>query len=153
MRAAAVRGCGRSLAGAAAVGVQRLQEFDIAPPPPPRVTEYRVQAKVCGRCRTVTAGQPPAGITGRAQYGPEVHAPGRQPGQPASRPGGPGRGADERDDGRDRVLWLGGGVRGKAAARLAPFMDQARDLLRSAGSSTPTRLPPARRAACKSQAE
>jgi transposase len=57
-----------------AVGMQRLQEFDIVPPPPPRVTEYQVQAKVCGRCGTVTAGRPPAGITGRAQYGPEVHA-------------------------------------------------------------------------------
>jgi len=28
-------GCGESLAGAAAVGVQQLQEFDIVPPPPP----------------------------------------------------------------------------------------------------------------------
>ena len=28
----------------------------------------------CGRCGAVTAGQPPPGITGRAQYGPEAHA-------------------------------------------------------------------------------
>jgi hypothetical protein len=52
--AAAVRGTGESLAGAAAVGLQRLQEFDIVPPPPPRVTGYRVQAKVCGPCRFLT---------------------------------------------------------------------------------------------------
>jgi len=66
--------CGAGLAGAPVTGVQKLQEFDITPPPPPRVTEYQVQARACGRCGTVTAGQPPPGITGRAQYGPEVHA-------------------------------------------------------------------------------
>jgi hypothetical protein len=61
------RRCGQSLTGAAVVGVQRLQEFDIAPPPPPRVTEYQMQVRVCGRCGVVTAAQPPAGITGRTQ--------------------------------------------------------------------------------------
>ena len=66
--------CGAGLAGAQVTGVQKLQEFDVAPPPPPRVTEYQVQARSCGRCGAVTAGQPPPGITGRAQYGPEAHA-------------------------------------------------------------------------------
>jgi transposase len=66
--------CGASLAGAPVTGVQKLQEFDITLPPPPRVTEYQVQARACGRCAAVTAGKPPEGITGRAQYGPEVHA-------------------------------------------------------------------------------
>ena len=66
--------CGAGLAGARVTGVQKLQEFDITPPPPPRVTEYQVQARACGRCGAVTAGQPPPGITGRAQYGPEAHA-------------------------------------------------------------------------------
>jgi transposase len=61
--------CGESLAGAVVSGVQKLQEFDIVPPPPPRVTEYQVQAKACGRCGAVTAGQPPAGITSRCSTG------------------------------------------------------------------------------------
>lgn len=55
-------------------GVQKLQEVDITPPPPPRVTGYQAQARSCGRCGAVTTGQPPAGVTGRAQYGPEAHA-------------------------------------------------------------------------------
>lgn len=38
------------------------------------MTEYQVQARACGRCGAVTAGQRPRGITGRAQYGPEAHA-------------------------------------------------------------------------------
>jgi transposase len=66
--------CGAGLAGALVTGMQKIQEFDVAPPPPPRVTEYQVQARACGRCGAVTAGQRPAGITGRAQYGPEAYA-------------------------------------------------------------------------------
>ena len=58
--------CGAGLADAPVTGVQKLQEFDITPPPPPRVTEYQVQARACGRCGTVTAGQPPRGsLAGR----------------------------------------------------------------------------------------
>ena len=66
--------CGEDLDDAPVTGVQKLQEFDIAPPSPPKVTEYQVQARECRRCGVVTAGCAPAGITGRAQYGPEVHA-------------------------------------------------------------------------------
>ena len=33
-----------------------------------------MQARACGRCGAVTAGQRPRGSTGRAQYGPEAHA-------------------------------------------------------------------------------
>lgn len=29
---------------------------------------------MCGRCGVVTAGQLPPGVTGRAQYGPKMHA-------------------------------------------------------------------------------
>jgi transposase len=127
------QGCGASLAGATAVGVQRLQEFDIVRPPPPRVTEYQVQAKMCGRCRVVTAGQPPAGITGRAQYGPEVHA---QAVHLASAHHVPvGRAADLMSAMTGVTVssgWMAG-VRGKAAARLEPFMQRTRDLLRAAG--------------------
>jgi hypothetical protein len=62
--------CGADLAGAGVTGIQRLQVSEIAPPPPPKVTEYQVQARACERCGTVTADQPPPGVTGRAQYGP-----------------------------------------------------------------------------------
>jgi hypothetical protein len=34
--------CGEDLADAPMTGVQKLQEFDIALPPPPKVTEYQV---------------------------------------------------------------------------------------------------------------
>jgi transposase len=125
--------CGAGLAGAPVTGVQKLQEFDITPPPPPRVTEYQVQARACGRCGTVTAGQPPPGITGRAQYGPEVHA---QAANLASAHHIPVvRAAQLMGDLAGVRVSAGfmAGVRGKAAARLEPFMDHVRGLLRQAG--------------------
>ena len=137
-------GCGQSLAGAVASGVQKLQVFDITPPPPPRVTEYQVQAKVCGRCGAVTAGQPPAGITGRAQYGPEVHA---QAANLACAHHVPvARAAQLMGDLAGVTVSAGfmAGMRSKAAARLEPFMEQARGLLRAAGviyaDETPARV-------------
>ena len=125
--------CGEGLAGAAVTGVQKLQEFDTTPPPPPRVTEYQVQARACGRCGTVTAGQPPPGVTGRAQYGPEVHA---QAANLASAHYIPVvRAAQLMGDLAGVTVSAGfmAGVRGKAAARLEPFMDHVRGLLRQAG--------------------
>ena len=86
----------RTWPGAGVTGVQRLQVFDIAPPPPPKVTEYQVQARACERCGAVTAGQPPAGVTGRAQYGPEVHAQAANLATRAPPAGRPGRAADGR---------------------------------------------------------
>jgi transposase len=74
VRAGGLRAVRRRAGRARVTGLQKLQEFDVTPPPPPRVTEYQVQARACGRCGVVTAGQPPPGITGRAQYGPEAHA-------------------------------------------------------------------------------
>src|ERR1039457_2627212 len=53
--------CGAGLAGAQVTGVQKLQEFDITPPPPPRVTEYQVQARACGRRRPAPARRGTAG--------------------------------------------------------------------------------------------
>jgi transposase len=125
--------CGAGLAGAPVTGVQKLQEFDIIPPPPPMVTEYQVQARACGRCGTVTAGQPPPGVTGRAQYGPEVHA---QAANLASAHYIPVvRAAQLMGDLAGVTVSAGfmAGVRGKAAARLEPFMDHVRALLRQAG--------------------
>jgi transposase len=125
--------CGAGLAGAPVTGVQKLQEFDITPPPPPRVTEYQVQARACGRCGTVTAGQPPPGVTGRAQYGPEVHA---QAANLASAHYIPVvRAAQLIGDLAGVAVSTGfmAGVRGKVAARLEPFTDHVRGLLCQAG--------------------
>src|SRR6266536_1955519 len=66
--------CGADLGDAAVIGVQKRQVFEASPPPPPTVVEYQVQAKACGRCGAVTEGVAPAHATGRAQYGPLVHA-------------------------------------------------------------------------------
>jgi transposase len=130
---AACGGCGADLVRADVTGVQKLQVFDITPPPPPRVTEYRVQARVCGRCGAVTAGQPPAGITGRAQYGPEAHA---QAAHLASAHHVPISRAAELMGAMTGVHVSAGfmaGVRGKAAARLEPFITHVRRLLCQAG--------------------
>src|SRR5450755_2398217 len=66
--------CGADLAGATETGMQKRQVFEASPPPPPAVIEYQVQARECGRCGAVTIGLAPAHVTGRAQYGPGVHA-------------------------------------------------------------------------------
>ena len=125
--------CGESLAGAVVTGVQKMQEFDITPPPPPRVTEYQVQARVCGQCGMATAGQAPGRLTGRAQYGPKVHA---QAANLAAANHLPiSRAAQLMDDlaGANVSAGFMAGVRGKAAARLEPFMAHVRALLRQAG--------------------
>ena len=128
--------CGTGLAGARVAGVQKLQEFDVTTPspyPPPRVTEYQVQARACERCGAVTAGQPPPGITGRAQYGPEAHA---QVANLASAHYIPvGRAAQLMGEVTGLPVSAGwmAGVRHKAAGRLEPFMDRVRVLLREAG--------------------
>jgi len=125
--------CGADLAGAAVTGAQKLQEFEIVPPPPPKVTEYQVQARACGRCGAVSAGQAPARITGRTQYGPEAHA---QAANLASAHYIPvGRAAQlmgEMTGLRVSAGWMAG-VRHKAAGKLEPFMGHVRGLLRRAG--------------------
>jgi transposase len=67
--------CGHDLTGEPVLGtVQKRQVFEASPPPPPTVTEYQVAAKQCPECGVVSAGLAPAGVTGRVQYGPLVHA-------------------------------------------------------------------------------
>jgi transposase len=125
--------CGADLTGAAVTGAQKLHEFEIVPPPPPKVTEYQVQARTCRRCGAVSAGQAPARVTGRAQYGPEAHA---QAANLASAQHIPvGRAAQLMGDMtglRVSAGWMAG-VRHKAADKLEPFMDHVRGLLRQAG--------------------
>ena len=75
MRPAACGCCGHDLTGEPVLGtVQKRQVFEASPPPPPTVTEYQVAAKQCPECGEVSVGLAPAGVTGRVQYGPGVHA-------------------------------------------------------------------------------
>ena len=130
---AACAGCGGGLGGAVVTGVARLQEFEIVPPPRPRVTEYQVQARVCSRCGMVCAGTPQARMTGRAQYGPGVHAQAANLVCASYVP--VTRAAQLMADVAGVPVSAGfiAGVRGKAAARLDPFMARVRELLRAAG--------------------
>ena len=129
---AACAGCGAGLSAAVVTGVQKLQVFDVAPPPPPKVTEYRVQARACARCGAVTAGQAPAGVTGRVQYGPEAHA--RAVTLACANYLPVSRAAALMADLAGVSVSAGwmAGVRHKAAARLDPFMERVRELLRQA---------------------
>jgi hypothetical protein len=86
--------CGAGLAGARVTGVQKLQEFDITPPPPPRVREYQVQAPILrawrrGHRRAAARWHHRAGAV-RARS----TCPGREPGQRPPHPRRPGRPAD-----------------------------------------------------------
>lgn len=127
------RGCGGNLAGAQVTAVQKLQVFDVTPPPPPKVTEYQVQARACARCGAVTAGAAPARVTGRVQYGPEVHAQAANLVCANYLPIGRAAGLLGDLAGVRVSAGFMAGIRHKAAASLEPFMDHARALLRSAG--------------------
>jgi transposase len=127
-------GCGGDLAGVPPAGVQTRQVFE-APPPPPRpvVTAYRVQARVCPVCGATSIGQAPGVASGRAQYGPGVHA--QAANLTVANHVPVGRAARLLAD----TLGVGcsagfvAGVRGKAAGLLGPFMERVRALLRHAG--------------------
>jgi transposase len=69
-----VCGCGCSLAEAPVSGVRRRQVHDLAPTPPPVVTEYAAETKQCPGCGATVVGEFPAGVMAPAQYGPEVTA-------------------------------------------------------------------------------
>ncbi len=125
--------CGADLTGAPVTGVQKRQVFEASPPPPPRVIEYQVQAKECARCGAVTEGAAPAHVTGRAQYGPVVHAETALAVCAHHLPAARAARLLAALTGVNVSAGFAAGVRGKAAARLGPFMDRVRVLLRSAG--------------------
>jgi len=60
------------LSGAPVRGVSRRQVTEVRPPPPLRVTEYRLVTRVCTGCGTGTVAE--AVAPGRAQYGTRVLA-------------------------------------------------------------------------------
>jgi transposase len=113
--------------------VQKRQVFEASPPPPPTVIEYQVQARVCGNCGAVSTGLAPANVTGRVQYGPVVHAKAALAVCAHYLPVGRAAALMASLTGVKVSAGFAAGVRGKAAARLGPFTDRVRDLLREAG--------------------
>ena len=123
--------CGMDLAGVPVLAVQKLQVHEVTPPPPPRVTQYQVQSKACPRCGEVTPGTAPQGVTGRVQYGPGVHARAALASCAHYLPVARAARLVAALTGVPVSAGFVAGVRGKAAARLEPFMDRVRELLRS----------------------
>jgi transposase len=124
--------CGHDLTEVAAAVVQKRQVFEAAPPPPPEVTEYQVLAKVCPQCEAVSIGLAPAGVTGRVQYGPRIHASAALAVCANYLPVARAARLVAALTGVRISAGFAGGVRGKAAALLGPFMDHVRGLLRGA---------------------
>ena len=125
--------CGYDLSGVPVTGMQKRQVFEAAPPPPPVVTEYQVLAKQCPACGETSAGLASAGVTGRVQYGPRVHASAALAVCANYLPVARAARLVAALTGVSVSAGFTAGIRGKAAARLGPFMDRVRDLLRSAG--------------------
>ena len=124
--------CGADLSDADVTAVQRRQVFEASPPPPPAVIEYQVQARACGNCGSVSVGLAPAGVTGRVQYGPGVHARAALAVCAHYLPVGRAAALVASLTGVKVSAGFVAGVRGRAAARLDPFMDRVRVLLREA---------------------
>jgi transposase len=97
------------------------------------VAEYRVVAKACPGCGAVTEGESPEGVTSLVQYGPGVHARAALAVCAHYMPVARGARLMAVYTGVNVSAGFMAGVRGKAAARLGPFMDQNRELLRAAG--------------------
>jgi transposase len=122
--------CGHDLTSEPVLGTpQKRQVFEASPPPPPVVTEYQVAARQCPGCGEVSAGLVPEGVTGRAQYGPGVHARAALAVCAHYLPVARAAKLVAALTGVNVSAGFVAGVRGKAAARLGPFMDQVRQLL------------------------
>jgi transposase len=114
-------------------GLRKRQVFEAAPPPPPVVTEYQVVAKSCPACGAVTEGMAPTGVTSLVQYGPGVHARAALAVCEHHLPVARGARLMAAYTGVNVSGGFMAGIRGKAAARLGPFMDRVRELLQQAG--------------------
>ena len=125
--------CGHDLTGELVLGtVQKRQVFEASPPPPPTVTEYQVAAKQCPECGEVSVGLAPAGVTGRVQYGPGVHAKAALAVCAHYLPVARAAKLVAALTGVNVSAGFVASIRGKAARLLAPFMDQVRELLHAA---------------------
>ena len=125
--------CGHDLTGEPVLGtVQKRQVFEASPPPPPTVTEYQVAAKQCPECGVVSVGLAPAGVTGRVQYGPGVHAKAALVVCAHYLPVARAARLVAALTGVNVSAGFVAGIRGKAARLLAPFMNRVRELLHAA---------------------
>ena len=140
--------CGHDLADVPAAWLQKRQVFEAAPPPPPVVTEYQVLAKECPACGETSIGLAPAGVTGRVQYGPWVHASTALATCANYLPVARAAKLVAALTGVSVSAGFTATIRGKAAARLGPFMDRVRELLLRPGCCTPTRPPPVSPGTC-----
>ena len=117
--------CGHDLTGEPVLGtVQKRQVFEASPPPPPTVTEYQVAAKQCPECGEVSVGLAPAGVTGRVQYGPGVHAKAALAVCAHYLPVARAAKLVAALTGVNVSAGFVAGIRGKAARLLSPFMDR-----------------------------
>ena len=136
--------CGHGLADVPAAWLQKRQVFEAAPPPPPEVTEYQILAKECPACGETSIGLAPAGVTGRVQYGPRVHASTALAVCANYLPVARAAKLVAALTGVSVSAGFTAGIRGKAAARLGPFMGRVRVLLHAAGvlyaDETPARV-------------
>jgi transposase len=122
--------CGHDLTGEPVLGpVQKRQVFEASPPPPPVAIEYQVAVKQCPGCGEISAGLAPAGVTGRVQYGPDVHAKTALAVCAHHLPVARAARLVAALTGVNVSAGFVAGVRGKAARLLAPFMDRVRELL------------------------
>jgi transposase len=125
--------CGHDLTEEPVLGTpQKRQVFEASPPPPPTVTEYQVAAKQCPGCGEISVGLAPPGVTGRVQYGPEVHAKTALAVCANYLPVARAARLVAALTGVNISAGFAAGIRGKAARLLAPFMDRVRELLRAA---------------------
>ena len=93
------------------------------------MTEYQVAARQCPGCGEVSVGLAPAGVTGRAQYGPLVRAQTALAVCANYLPVARAARLVAALTGVSVSAGFAAGVRGRAARRLAPFTDRIRELL------------------------
>ena len=96
------------------------------------MTEYQVAAKQCPECGEISVGLAPAGVTGRVQYGPGVHAKAALAVCAHYLPVARAARLVAALTGVNVSAGFVAGIRGKAARLLAPFMDRVRELLPAA---------------------
>jgi transposase len=131
---AACSGCGAGLAGVEVLAQRRHQVTDIEPAPPPKVTEYVAQAKLCPCCAEVTEGKLPAFVRARASYGPETCAQAANLACGNYIPVGRATGLLREMAGVAVSTGWMAGIRGKTAALVtgSGFLQRVRELLKTA---------------------
>jgi transposase len=126
--------CGGDLVDAPVARVERRQVSDIAAPPPPYVTEYRIITRTCPCCASAQVGAAPHGVPARAQYGPRVLATAAELTCTHYLPVGRAAALLATLAGVDVSVGFVAGVRGRAARLLEQaFLPRVRELLRTVG--------------------